>query len=76
MSAIEEQYKSPVRKILAWLESSRDRWKVKYASVKSQLRKTENQVRAVEDSRETWRRRAEAAEGELRELKKTGNLSS
>ena len=71
MSAIEEQYKSPVRKLLAWFESSRDSWKEKYASVKSQLRKAENQVCAVESSRETWRKRAEAAENALRELKKS-----
>ena len=71
MSAIEEQYKSPVRKLLAWFESSRDSWKDKYAAVKLQLRKAENQVRAVESSRETWRKRAEAAENALRELKKS-----
>jgi hypothetical protein len=52
------------------LKKGRDDLRAKYRNLTAQLRKDKNQVRVVEASRAMWRQRAEAAEAELRELKK------
>lgn len=65
-----DQYTSPARKLIAMLHAGRDKLREKYAVVRENLRKAENQVRAVEKSREMWRQRAEAAEAELAAVKK------
>ena len=64
-----EEYRSPRHKIIAMLKKGRDDLRVKYRKVMEQRRVAENQVRAVEKSRKSWRERAEAAEAELREMK-------
>ena len=64
------EYKSPVHKIIAMLHDGRDKLRKKYSVLKETLRTAENQVRAVEKSREMWRLRAEAAEAELSTAKK------
>ena len=61
-------FKSPVLKLLKFFSTSRDGWKEKHHQVKRQLKKEQNQVRAVEKSREGWRRRAEAAQRRRQEL--------
>jgi hypothetical protein len=65
-----QEYRSPPHKIIAMLKKGRDNLRVKYRELMEQRRIAENQVRAVEKSRSMWRTRAEAAECELRELKK------
>lgn len=64
-------YKSPPHKVIAFLKEGRDQLRMKYRELRKKLRVAENQVRAVTKSREKWRQRAEAAEAELAELKKT-----
>lgn len=61
-------WKSPVSKLLKFFSTSRDGWKEKHHEVKRQLKKEQNQVRAVEKSREAWRRRAETAQRRVQEL--------
>ena len=68
-----QEYRSPPHKIIAMLKKGRDDLRVKYRELMEQRRTAENQVRAVEKSRSMWRARAEAAEDELRELKKKTN---
>lgn len=70
-----EQYSSPTHKILALLYTGREKLRQKYKAIREDLRVSQNQVRAVEKSREMWRSRAEAAEEELQLQKKTGNRS-
>lgn len=72
MAAFETKYKSPIRKILAFLERSRDDWKAKHHALKSEVRRLKNQLRAVEASREQWRSQAQAARAELK-IKKNVN---
>jgi hypothetical protein len=69
------EYRSPPHKIIAMLKKGRDTLRVKYRELMEQRRAAENQVRAVEKSRAMWRARAEAAEAELRELKKKTHLA-
>lgn len=64
------EYKSPLRKVIALLKKGRDNWKVKYQAVKSEERRLKQQNRAVEASRQHWKRRALAAEAKLEKEKK------
>ena len=64
------EYKSPPHKIIEFLKKGRDQLRVKYRELREKLRVAENQIRAVTKSREAWRGRAEAAEVELKDLKK------
>ena len=70
MAKLIDQYKSPSHKILALLHKGREKLRLKYRTVREELRGAQNQVRAVELSRVMWRVRAEAAEEELQLLKK------
>lgn len=70
MAKLIDQYKSPSHKILALLHKGREKLRLKYRTVREELRGAQNQVRAVELSRAMWRVRAEAAEEELQLLKK------
>lgn len=56
-----KEYTSPVRKLVRFFESSRDRWKAKHHELKKQLKLAQNQIRAVEKSRAKWRQEAENA---------------
>lgn len=68
MSTTERQLKSPDRKLVPFFQNSRDQWRAKHHELKTRLKKEQNQVRAVEKSREHWRQRAEAAERERARL--------
>ena len=64
-------YKSPPHKIVAFLKKGRDQLREKYRGQQEKLGVAENQIRAVSKSRKTWRARAEAAEAELKDSKKS-----
>ncbi len=68
-----EQYSSPTHKILALLHAGREKLREKFRAIRDDLRVSQNQVRAVEKSREMWRSRAQAAEEELQLQKKLAN---
>jgi hypothetical protein len=68
------QFLSPQHKVLQFLERSRDLWKKKHHELKMQIKLAANQVRAVENSRQMWRERAQAAEAELRQSKASKNI--
>ena len=70
MPKLIDQYLSPSHKILAMLHKGREKLRLKYQTVREELRGAQNQVRAVELSRAMWRVRAEAAEEELQLFKK------
>ncbi len=72
MPKLIDEYKSPAHKVLSLLHTGREKLRVKYRAIREELRAAENQVRAVQASREMWRTRAEAVEEELRLLKKKG----
>lgn len=62
-------FKSPVRKLAAFFEKSRDGWKEKCQASKAGCKYWANQARAVAKSRDKWRRKAEASARELQELR-------
>lgn len=69
-TALLDSYKSPERKLLAFFKKSRDGWKTKSHSLKAELKKEQNQVRAVEKSRAQWRAKTEAAAARINELER------
>jgi len=58
---------TPTSRKITRLAESRDAWKLKYKCLMTRCRVLENQVRAVEASRENWKEQAIDAEA----LKKT-----
>jgi predicted ribosome quality control (RQC) complex YloA/Tae2 family protein len=69
----ERSHKSPLRKLVLFFQNSRDQWKAKHHELKRELKKEQNQVRAVEKSRAQWRSKAEAAEQRVEELQRELN---
>ena len=67
---VERSFKSPVRKLLSFFQKSRDRWKARSHDLKRQLKKEQNQVRAVEKSRGAWREKAKTAMQQIAELQR------
>lgn len=63
-----DEFRSPLRKLVRFFRQSRDRWKDKCQQAKQQCKRMVNQVRAVEKSRDEWRRRAAASHSRVREL--------
>lgn len=70
MDTVGSKYKSPAHKVIGFLKLGRDQLREKYRLLRKSMRVAENQVRAVTKSRDSWRQRAEAAELEMRQLKK------
>ena len=68
MQTQEMEYISPLRKLVRFFESSRDKWKAKHHEVKKQLKLAQNQIRAVEKSRAKWRQDVEATRAEVARL--------
>ena len=55
-----KEFSSPVRKLVAFFRSSRDKWKRKCQKSKQTCKILSNQVRAVENSRARWKEKAKA----------------
>ena len=70
------QLKSPVKKLVVFFQSSRDKWKAKYLAKRDQAILLANQVRADEKSRQQWRTNAEEARQEVKQLKQQLKKSS
>jgi hypothetical protein len=68
VSVYQNRFKSPIVKIAAFFEKSRDQWKEKYIASKTEVRAAKHRLRAVETSRENWRQRALAAEKLLKKI--------
>lgn len=66
-----QEYTSPIRKLAKFFRDSRDQWKAKHGQAKKDLKRLSNQQRAVEQSRQMWRTRAEAAESRVQELEQS-----
>lgn len=62
-------FKSPVRKLMAFFEKSRNGWKQKYRTARSQGKYWSNQAHAVMRSRDAWRVKAQASSRELEQVR-------
>ena len=68
MEQAARELKSPLPKLVQFFQRSRNGWKAKYRALKDECRLLGNQVRAVEKSREKWRREAQQAQRQIRQL--------
>lgn len=66
--AAEMEYLSPLRKLMRFFHKSRDGWKRKCGAAKHANKLLQNQVRAVERSREQWKQRVQEQERRIAEL--------
>ena len=62
-----DAYTTPLNKLCAFFERSRDKWKQRSAKNQKRVRSLQGKVRDLERSRESWKSRALAAEAELGE---------
>ncbi len=62
------RYRSPVRKLASFFESSRNSWRDKCQGAKQELKSAKLRNQRLVIQRDTWRRRATEAESRLREL--------
>ena len=64
------EYLSPLKKLVTFFRNSRDQWKAKHHEVKKKVKTLQNQTRAVQRSRQTWRTRAVSVERQAKELQR------
>lgn len=64
------EFTSPLRKLVAFFKGSRDKWKGKCQKAKQQNKLLQNQVRAVERSREQWKELARERSQRIAELER------
>ena len=62
------EFVSPLRILVPSFRASRDKWKAKSGQMKAEVKRLKVNVYDVQQSRATWRQRAEAAESELAAL--------
>ncbi len=63
----EKIYKSPIKKLVKFFESSRDNWKRKYYEKKIELKRATNRIYDLEKRKDEWKDRAIKAEQRLNE---------
>jgi regulator of protease activity HflC (stomatin/prohibitin superfamily) len=67
-----QRFKSPRRVIIRSLLNSRQRWKTKSLERLEKVKALERKTVRLEDSRRHWRKKAQQAEREVRELQSQG----
>jgi hypothetical protein len=65
----DSHYKSPQRKLVRFFARSRDQWKAKCLAAKAMGKGLTHRMRFLERSKEHWKRRVQALEGELTRMK-------
>jgi len=65
-----KEFRSPIRKLVAFFRTSRDGWKRKCQEAKQINKLLGNQVRAVEKSRARWKEKAKAEARRARRLER------
>ena len=62
-------FKSPPRILVRFFKKSRDRWKAKYQTLQTKMKRFRNRVADATRARDRWRERAETAEAEAKRLR-------
>ncbi len=62
---MKNKYKSPVKKLMAYFEMSRDKWKSRSHEYKARILKLEIKLRDTQSSRENWREKYNSTNKEL-----------
>lgn len=66
----EKKYKSPLRKLVKFVEQSRDQWKDKYFQKKNQVKQLQNRMRYLERTKQEWKQKAQNLKAEIIALEK------
>lgn len=61
-------YRSPRGKLLKFFKQSRDQWKAKCRAAKGRVKGLQTQLRYVEKSKASWKRRVQGLERELAQV--------
>lgn len=61
-------FRSPVRKLVAFFQASRDRWKEKCQQAKHQLKLLKRRHSRLENKCDQWRQRLQQSESQRQEL--------
>ena len=69
----EKIYKSPIRKLVWFFETSRDQWKAKCLEAKATAKGLKHRIRYLERSKEQWKTKAKELEKELARMKAQQN---
>ncbi|MCK5538868.1 MAG: hypothetical protein KAI79_18725 [Bacteroidales bacterium] len=62
---MKNKYKSPIKKLVKYFETSRDKWKARSHAYKVKIRKLEIKLHDTQASREDWRERYKEINKEL-----------
>ena len=65
----QKEYKSPIRKLAAFFEKSRDRWKDKYIGAKADVKRLKNKVHFLVESKNDLKQRLKVLESEINQLR-------
>jgi hypothetical protein len=68
VAEFENQYRSPVRKLLPFFERSRNGWKKKCKEAKAEIKRLKNQEEKLGRSRQRWRELAKQRAQEIQRL--------
>ena len=66
----ENLYRSPLKKLVIFFESARDKWRTKCHEKQMQIRQNKIRIRDLTVSRDKWKKKATAAQKELDRTKK------
>jgi hypothetical protein len=66
---VQHLYKTPIKKLAKFFESSRDNWKDKYFEKKKDLKRVTNRIYDLEKRKDVWKERAIKAEEKLKDMK-------
>jgi hypothetical protein len=66
----DREFVSPARKLVRFFLGSRDKWKGKCQAAKAENKLLKNQTRAVERSRDVWKKRAQEQARRVAELER------
>ena len=66
------EFRSSVRKLMAFFKKSRDRWKVKCQQAKYQAKLLKHRLQNLEINRDHWRQRCQQAETRCKEVQARG----
>ena len=67
-SEVSSTFKSPVRILARFFQSSRDNWKQKYVDLKAEIKRYKNQAADARRSRDAWKNKVRALEEQMRRL--------
>jgi predicted nucleic acid-binding Zn-ribbon protein len=64
----QNNYKTPLKKLVQFFKESRDNWKAKYKKIKKENKRLEHKVRTLLKSRKKWKKEALELRKQIKQL--------